>query len=398
MRAAACMVLLLLPITARGEPLPRDALLAALRRGGYVVVMRHATSPREPPTAATAVAGNQGRERQLDEAGRRSAAAMGVAIRAGKIPVGAVLSSPTFRAQQTARYAQLLAPTLQPELGDGGQSMQQAAEGQGAWLRKIAATPPRTGNLFVITHQPNIAAAFPQIAPPIDGEALVFGPRATLVGRLKIDDWGPPLPPSRRVLLTPPDGGSIQGDLYYGEGSRGVVLAHGGRFDKESWIPQAQALAAAGFRVLAIDLRGYGQSTGPGPRDDPPRYNDVLAAVRYLRGAGARSVAVVGASLGGGAAAEALSRAPGEIDRLVMLAAEGGVPDKMSGRKLFILCRNDREGEHTPRLPAIQALYDRVPQPKRLVILECAAHAQFIFQTDQAERLMREILGFLTAP
>jgi len=35
---------------------------------------------------------------------------------------------------------------------------------------------------------------------------------------------------------------------------------------------------------------------------------------------------------------------------------------------------------------------------EQLVILEGFAHAQFIFQTDQGERLRREILRFLSAP
>jgi len=38
------------------------------------------------------------------------------------------------------------------------------------------------------------------------------------------------------------------------------------------------------------------------------------------------------------------------------------------------------------------------PDPKELLILEGSAHAQFIFQTDQGERLMNEILKFLSAP
>jgi hypothetical protein len=47
------------------------------------------------------------------------------------------------------------------------------------------------------------------------------------------------------------DGGRVCADLY-GNGNRGVVLAHGGRFTKESWRTQANALVSAGFRVVAI--------------------------------------------------------------------------------------------------------------------------------------------------
>jgi len=46
----------------------------------------------------------------------------------------------------------------------------------------------------------------------------------------------------------------------------------------------------------------------------------------------------------------------------------------------------------------IRAHYERTPSPKELIVLEGSAHAQFIFATDQGERLMREILGFLSAP
>jgi hypothetical protein len=108
------------------------------------------------------------------------------------------------------------------------------------------------------------------------------------------------------ISLKTEDGGLIYADLY-GEGDRGVVLAHGGRFTKESWQPQAQSLSRAGFRVIAFDFRGFGRSHGPGDSDlfTAPLYLDVLAAVRYLRKNGAKTVAVMGGSLGGGAAADA---------------------------------------------------------------------------------------------
>ena len=45
-----------------------------------------------------------------------------------------------------------------------------------------------------------------------------------------------------RVSFATQDGGVVYADVY-GTGDRGVVLAHGGRFNKESWTTQAQALA-----------------------------------------------------------------------------------------------------------------------------------------------------------
>ena len=105
------------------EPSPNN-LVKALQSGGYVLVMRHASSPREAPSKEVANADNTKLERQLDEAGRRGATTMGEAIRALRIPIGMVLSSPTYRAMETVRLARLASPTTVTELGDGGQSMQ----------------------------------------------------------------------------------------------------------------------------------------------------------------------------------------------------------------------------------------------------------------------------------
>ena len=116
----------------------------------------------------------------------------------------------------------------------------------------------------------------------------------------------------------------------------GVVLAHGGRFTKESWQKQVEVLVHAGFRALAIDFRGRGGSHGPRSKSGDDGFeHDVLAAVRYLGATGAKTVAVVGSSFGGEAAANASIEAElGEIDRLALLAAwTDRAPEKIKGRK-----------------------------------------------------------------
>src|SRR5437899_3843692 len=179
------------------------------------------------------------------------------------------------------------------------------------------------------------------------------------------------------------DGGVVYADLY-GKGERGVVLAHGGRFNKESWERQARTLATSGFRVLALDFRGYGKSRGPGESDpmSAPLHLDVLAAVRYLRKTGAKSGSVVGGSMGGGAAGDAsIASRPGEIDRLVFLgAAPNGSADKLKSSSLFIVARDDAN-EDGPRLPRIREQFEKAPEPKKLIILDGSALAQFLFQT-----------------
>ena len=85
-----------------------------------------------PPDKQTANPDNVKLERQLDAAGRAGAIAMGGALRDLEIPIGEVLTSPTYRALETVRYALLANPQAYEELGDGGQSMQGVAEQQAA--------------------------------------------------------------------------------------------------------------------------------------------------------------------------------------------------------------------------------------------------------------------------
>ena len=190
------------------------------------------------------------------------------------------------------------------------------------------------------------------------------------------------------------DGGRVCADLY-GQAVRAVVFAHGGRFNKESWRVQANALVSEGFQVLASDFRGVGCSTGPGQAVE----NDVLAAVRYLKAHGAKTVSVVGGSFGAAAAGDAsIKSAPGEIDGIVFLGAAPNLSaERLKSRALFIVARDDSNGAG-PRLPGIRAQYEKAPQPKELIVLDGSAHAQFLFQTDQSDRVMREILRFLSMP
>jgi len=200
------------------------------------------------------------------------------------------------------------------------------------------------------------------------------------------------------VAFPAPDGYQLHADQY-GKAERAVVLVHGGRFTRKDWAKQAQTFANAGFRVLAIDFRGYGQSQAGSQTVDGLHYPDVLTAVRYLHSTGAHTVSIVGGSMGGDAAGDASAESkPGEIDRIVLLGSEGGdTPERMKGRKLFIVTLDDQSGDG-PRLPGIRKQYEKTPEPKQLVILEGSAHAQFIFNTEQGPRLMQELLKFLSQP
>jgi len=93
-----------------------------------------------------------------------------------------------------------------------------------------------------------------------------------------------------------------------------------------------------------------------------------------------------------------IASGPGEIDRLVLMGASpNGPAEKLKAVTLFIEARDDAKTDG-PRLPRIREQYEKAPQPKELIILDGSAQAQYLFQTDQGDRVMREILRFLSPP
>ena len=197
MRTRLCWLLIGLVLcwstAANAQTLTGPALVKALQAGGHVIVMRHGSSPGEIPKVPNP--DNVPPERQLDEVGRATTTAMGEALRRLKIPIGEVMTSPTYRARETARLAGLPNPRPVPELGEGPQAMQGAVTpAQTGWLLKKARDFPKGTNTVLITHVPNITAAFPAETPALaQGEALVFGSDgnggARVVGRIKIEEW-----------------------------------------------------------------------------------------------------------------------------------------------------------------------------------------------------------------
>jgi phosphohistidine phosphatase SixA len=183
--------------TAQPESLSDAALVKVLRQGGCVLVMRHASSPAALPDKITADPENVTGERQLDEVGRNSARAMGTALKALRIPIAQVLSSPAYRARETVRLAALGTPEVVAELDVAGQNNMQAAANpaRSAWLHhRVTISPPAGSNTLIVTHAPNILGAFAQSASSlVDGETLVFHPdgkgAARLLARVAIEDW-----------------------------------------------------------------------------------------------------------------------------------------------------------------------------------------------------------------
>lgn len=101
-----------------------------------------------------------------------------------------------------------------------------------------------------------------------------------------------------------------------------VVLFHGTAAWSELWRRTTDALAAAGFHVIALDLPPFGFSDRPGGytrQEQAARVNDVLGQLR------AAPAIIVGHSFGAGAATELVMRHPERARALVLVDAALGL-------------------------------------------------------------------------
>jgi fermentation-respiration switch protein FrsA (DUF1100 family) len=130
--------------------------------------------------------------------------------------------------------------------------------------------------------------------------------------------------PHRQVQLTTSDGERIAAwQLEPGEPIADVVYFHGNGGNLSLWLPVLATLHRHNYRVLAIDYRGYGLSTGS-PTEDGV-YLDADAAARYAatQRVQGRPLVYWGRSLGATIAAAATRAfAP---DGIVL---EAGFPEK----------------------------------------------------------------------
>ena len=176
---------------------PNDAdLIAALRQGGNVIVLRHGATRADQKDAKPFDPADTVHQRQLNDQGRATAKAMGDALRDLKVPVSQVQSSEYNRAVETGSLLGFGKVSAVDALNEGGTtSMAQGDDVQGAALRKLAATPPPAGtNVILVTHKPNIVGAFGKEWSDVnEGETTIVRPDGhgsfTVVGRVLAVDW-----------------------------------------------------------------------------------------------------------------------------------------------------------------------------------------------------------------
>jgi pimeloyl-ACP methyl ester carboxylesterase/2-polyprenyl-6-methoxyphenol hydroxylase-like FAD-dependent oxidoreductase len=184
------------------------------------------------------------------------------------------------------------------------------------------------------TTDPVVARAFNNVVQMVAQPTLLFHPEVvvrTLRGPGRAPSDADPIPSEPHAVSDPSPSemglreGSIEVDegvrIHYVETGEGplVVLLHGFPEFWYSWRNQLPALSAAGYRVVAVDLRGYnlsGKPRGVGSYLLPTLARDIERLIRAL---GSGSASVVGHDWGALLGWELAMRHPEVVDRLSIL-------------------------------------------------------------------------------
>lgn len=189
------------------------------------------------------------------------------------------------------------------------------------------------------------------------------------------------------------DGVILRGLRWAGSDAWAVLLHdHGEDEDLDRWAPLTLALAARGWTVLAVDLRGHGGSDGVW---DPSRLaDDLTALVENARAGGARFVAVI--SAGEAAILTLRAAAATRPDALVLLSpplAPGQPLTDLRGAgeaKLIVVGGGDA---------ALRAAAERLMTAAigwvLLVSLPAAEQGTALLHGDVGGHLQEQIAGFL---
>lgn len=170
------------------------ALVEALRQGGHVLYIRHASTETDYADQVAAVMGDCSTQRTLSKAGWQESRVIGAAIEVLAIPVGAVYSSQYCRAWQTAelafgRHVELAELNFEPA--------EAYTEAQVTAMRDrvkpLLRHEPEAGyNIVYVAHDDPFEAAT-GIYPEPQGVAYVLKPGGAegfgVVGVIKPDEW-----------------------------------------------------------------------------------------------------------------------------------------------------------------------------------------------------------------
>jgi pimeloyl-ACP methyl ester carboxylesterase len=204
--------------------------------------------------------------------------------------------------------------------------------------------------------------------------------------------------------LVASDGQKITGALF-GSGTKGVFLGHIGAGNLCPWAEYAKTLAGKGYMVVAVDYRGFGSSELSGGVGKFEVERDTIAAIDELRKRGAKSVVLIGASLGAMGSMRAAATVTPPVQGVIQISGPTKFPGmdisaslpKVRVPVLFIGSEGDVNA--TENIPAeLKSQYAKIAsKDKRIVLFEDFEHGTDLFQSRFADRFRAEMEKFLAA-
>ena len=199
--------------------------------------------------------------------------------------------------------------------------------------------------------------------------------------------------PEPRIVKFPTSDGKTISAFEWGKGATAIILCHGRAYTTggASFARECAFFATKGVRCLALNFRGY-------PADAPPTLKgkelDILGAFGYLATHGARSIFVLGSSMGGFtalAALDSLTAQPQFAGLVVISAMQIKTPVAAACPKLFFVAEDDKQ-----LYPYVQMMFYKAAPPKQAVVFKHGGHGQRLFK-NHGQQMVQQILLFVDA-
>ncbi|MBI4132121.1 MAG: alpha/beta fold hydrolase [Candidatus Sungbacteria bacterium] len=211
-----------------------------------------------------------------------------------------------------------------------------------------------------------------------------------------------------RIEIKTSDDVAIIGDYYApaNQSAKGLLLLHMMSVTRQSWKAFAEKMQADGWHVLAIDLRGHGESAGGpdgykqfGDAEHQASKFDVGVGVEFLKSRGVSAFSLGGASIGANLALQFLAGHPEAKAAFLLspglnyrgVAAEPAAPSLRPGQAVYYVASRDDKAS----ADAILRLMAITPAgvEKDVKLFDTAGHGTTIFE--RQPEFMRTVATWL---
>ncbi|MBI1972452.1 alpha/beta fold hydrolase [Candidatus Woesearchaeota archaeon] len=207
---------------------------------------------------------------------------------------------------------------------------------------------------------------------------------------------------TKEVKITTEDQVVLAATLYETISEKAVILLHMLGNNRQSWKELAPLLQKNGYNVLALDLRGHGQSLEKNKQkisyinfaepDFQDMLKDIKAAKEFLQKQGASEISIVGASIGANLAIiyaaqdkdiqKIVALSPGLNFKglkpqepakkltipIFLVAAEDDQYSAMSSRTLEAVIHSDKELKIYPKADHGTRMFNYQPELKEFIV------------------------------